>query len=122
MSRSRRSAKNAGTAFETKMTRYLQQRVDDRIHRKTKTGAKDEGDIGGLRSPLGERIAIEVKDYGGRILASEWVREAEVERGNYDAAAGVVFVKRRGTTDPGEQFVLMTVRDFVAIIGGETDE
>ena len=104
------------------MTRYLQQRVDDRIHRKTKTGRKDEGDIGGLRSPLGERIAVEAKDYGGRILASEWVREAQVEAGNYDAVAGVVFAKRRGTTDPGEQFVLMTAKDFVAIIGGETDE
>lgn len=27
--------------------------------------------------------------------------------------------KRRGTTDPGDQFVLMTVRDLVALMTGE---
>jgi hypothetical protein len=112
------SARQAGTAFETLIASYLARHVDDRIERRVKNGAKDRGDISGVRV-LGNRVVIEVKDYGGRMLPSEWVREAEVEAGNDDAIAGVVAVKRRGVAAAGEQFVLMTVDSFVALVTGE---
>lgn len=117
MSRTRASAKAAGGRFERQVADYLAAHVDDRIDRRVKTGAKDRGDIAGLRH-MGERLVIEAKDYGGRILASEWIREAQTEASNDDAVAGLVVAKRRGTRNPGDQFVLMTLADLVALMNG----
>ncbi len=117
MTRSRASAKSAGTRFETSIVTYLQAHVDDRIERRARNGAMDRGDVSGLRA-YGHRVIAECKDYGGRILAAEWTREAEIERGNDDAVAGVVVAKRKGTTDPGSQWILMTVRDYIALTTG----
>ena len=118
MSRSQASAKAAGASFERKIADHLAAVVDDRIDRRVKTGAKDRGDIGGVRH-MGGRIVIECKDYGGVIKAGPWTAEAEIERGNDDALAGVVIVKRRGTTKPGDQYVLMTLDNLTAILTGE---
>lgn len=118
MSRNRASAKAAGSRFERSIADHLAAVVDDRIDRRVKSGNKDRGDIGGLRH-MGGRIVIECKDYGGRLLPGPWTTEAEVERGNDDAIAGIVIAKRRGTTDPGSQYVLMTVNDFTALLTGE---
>ena len=46
-------------------------------------------------------------------------REVDIERGNDDAVAGVVVIKRRATADPGDQVVAMTLRDLVALLTGE---
>ena len=120
MSRSRRSAKNAGAAFERLVADHLAARLhDDRIDRRVKTGAKDRGDIGGLRSAFGDRVVVECKDYGGQLLPAQWIAEAHVEAGNDDAPAGVVVAKRRGTTKPGEQWVLMTLDDLITLLAGK---
>ena len=121
MGRSRRSAKQAGASFERLMADYFAWALDDdRIDRRVKTGAKDRGDIAGVRL-RGERVVIECKDYGGQHKLPEWLKEAEAERGNDDAAYGVVVWKRRGTADPAEQFVTMTARTFAAIVAGGPD-
>lgn len=121
MTRTRASAKAAGSRFERAVADYLARHVDDRIDRRVKTGAKDRGDIGGLRH-MGARIVVECKDHGGRHQVGPWLTEAEVERGNDDATAGIVIAKRRGTTDPGDQVVLLTLRDLVAILTGTRPE
>lgn len=121
MSRSRASAKAAGSRFERVVADHLAAVLDDRIDRKVKTGARDTGDIGGIRVH-GHRVVAELKDYGGQLKVSEWLKEAETERINDGALAGVVIAKRRGVTDPDEQIVLMTVRDLVALISGERRE
>lgn len=118
MSRTRRSAKAAGSRFERMTADYLAEHVDDRIDRRVKTGARDKGDIGGLRH-MGQRVVIEAKDYGGRLLPGAWINEAHIEAANDDAVAGIVVAKRRGTTDPGAQWVLMTMNDLVGILTGE---
>jgi hypothetical protein len=117
MTRNRASAKAAGAAFERIIADYLAAHVDDRIDRRVKTGAKDKGDIAGLRVK-GWRVVVEAKDYGGRYEVGTWLTETDVERGNDDAIAGLVVAKRRGTTDPGDQVVLMTLRDAVALLTG----
>jgi len=120
MPRSRKSAKAAGTRFESLIVGYLARVLgDDRIERRARNGAKDRGDIAGVRSTLGDRVVIECKDYGGRILAGEWAREARVEAGNDDARIAVVVAKRARTTDPGEQWALMTVADLAALLGAQ---
>lgn len=123
MTRSRASAKAAGTRHESSIANYLAEQLDDdRIERRAKTGARDRGDIGGVRTPAGGRVVIECKDYGGRVEVGPWLGEAEVERGHDDAVAGLVVAKRRGIADPGAQIVLMTVRDLVAILSGRRPE
>ena len=117
MTRSRASAKAAGTRFERLIADWLAEHVDDRIDRRPRTGNKDRGDIGGWRF-AGRRIVAELKDWASHDL-SGWIKEAEVERGNDDAQVGLVIFKRRGTTDPGDQYVLMTLRDLIALTTGE---
>jgi hypothetical protein len=86
--------------------------------RRVKTGAKDTGDIGGVHVH-DQPVAIEVKNYGGRLEPSTWLKEAQVEAVNADAAIGVVVAKRRGTTEPGHQYVLLELRDLVFLMTGK---
>lgn len=122
MTRTRKTAKDAGTAFETLIAQHLAATLaDDRIERRTRNGAKDRGDVGGVRH-LGQRIVIETKQYGGRLLPGPWLNEAELERGNDDAGVGLVVAKRRGTTRPGAQYVLMTLDDLTSLLTGQRSD
>lgn len=119
MARNRASAKAAGRGLERSIANYWQDELgNEDIDRRVNYGAKDRGDIAGLKH-LGQKIAVECKDYGGQIKAGTWIKEAHAAMGNDDAGAGIVVAKRRGTTDPGEQWVITTVADFTAIITGE---
>ena len=119
MARSRASAKQAGSSFERLIADALRDALGNEfIDRRVKTGAADRGDIGGVRAH-GQRVMVETKNYGGQIKAAEWLREVEVQTGNDDALAGVAIIKKRGVTDPMDQFVLMDVRNFVALITGQ---
>lgn len=117
MTRSRSSAKQAGTRTETATARYLATHVDDRIERRRLTGARDRGDLTGLRAH-GRRIVAEIKDCA-RIEIGPWLNEAELERGNDDALAGVVIAKRHGRGDPADLVVLMSLADFAALLTGQ---
>ena len=120
LSRSRRSARQAGTRFETTVARFLAEALeDDRIERRAKTGAKDRGDIGGVRH-MGARVVIECKDTTKTAL-SAWANEAEIERGNDDAVAGIVVHKRHGKSAPESQWVTMTLGDLVALLRGDRE-
>lgn len=115
MARNRASAKKAGSSFERAQADWLAARLnDDRIDRRVKTGGKDRGDIGGVRF-AGHRVVIECKNTSRDNLPA-WVREAEQERGNDDALIGVVMHKKRGTTDPAQQYVTMTAETFAVLI------
>jgi hypothetical protein len=121
MTRNRASAKKAGTAMETAVAAYLAAHVDSRIERRARNGAKDRGDISGLRGMFGRRVVVEVKNTARTNLAG-WIAEAEIERGNDDALVGVVVSKRHGKADPGSQWVHMTLADLVALLTGERPE
>jgi hypothetical protein len=118
--RTRSSAKAAGARFEREIADWLAANLDDRIDRRVKTGAKDCGDLGGIRVH-GQRVTAELKNRRDW-RPGEWLREAEKERANDGALAGFVVAKRHGTADPGQQIVLMTVDDLVAIITGARTE
>lgn len=118
MARNRNSAKQAGARFERNIADWLRDNVSEWIDRKVKTGAIDRGDIANVRTHNNERVVVEAKDYGGRLEAGTWVKEAETERVNDGAIAGIVVAKRKGTTDPGDQYVISTLRDFSAILTG----
>lgn len=118
LARNRQSAKAAGTRFERQIADHLAAALeDDRIDRRIKTGAKDRGDITGLRV-RGRRLVAECKNTT-RMTLSAWITEAHIEAGNDDALTGVVIHKRHGVHHPGAQWVSMTVDDLVAIITGQ---
>ena len=121
MSRSRKSAKQAGSLFESQVAGFLADALDDdRIERRARHGSKDRGDVGGVRTALGDRVVVECKNTARLDLAG-WARETEIERGNDDAAAGVIVHKRHGVgvTRMGEQWVSMTLADFAVLLGGD---
>jgi hypothetical protein len=118
MARSRTSARSAGTRFERIIADYLAATLDDdRIDRRVKNGAKDRGDISGLRVH-GQRLVVECKD-STRLCLPEWTGEAHTEAGNDDALTGVVVHKRNRVGEPGRQWVTMTVDDLAALITGQ---
>lgn len=116
MTRNRVSAKKAGSAMESLVANFLAYRLaDDRIERRAKNGAKDRGDISGVRIP-GGRVVIEVKNVSSKIDLPGWLREAEAERGNDDAVIGVVVHKRHGSANPADQHVTMTLETFATLL------
>lgn len=80
-------------------------------------GSSDEGDVHGLRCGDLSMIA-EVKNCR-RYEPKEWLRQAEAERANAGADAGVVIfhVNGVGLDDMGSQGVLMTLGTLCKLIG-----
>ncbi|WP_427130373.1 hypothetical protein [Pseudarthrobacter sp. S9] len=119
MTRSRSSAKQAGTAFEQLVADGLAKELGNPdIDRAPRKGSKDIGDVANVRHASGARVAIEAKDYGGKLEPTTWTREASVEADNYQALCGVVVAKRRGTRRFEDQWVLMTAGEFVKLLRG----
>jgi hypothetical protein len=102
-----------GTAAESAVVRYLQANGFPTAERRTLSGSKDRGDIGGIVG-----VVIEVKDVVKTALGP-WLREATVEAVNAHAPIGVVWHKRRGTTNPGEWFVTMDGETFIKLISDD---
>lgn len=123
MARSQATAKKAGATFEREIADYLRDNLgnhlSEAIDRQPKMGAKDTGDISNVRDSYKRKIVVEAKNYGGRLEPPQWLREAEVERENAKAYAGVVIAKRKGTTKPGEQYVVMDVDTLIKLLKGE---
>lgn len=119
MTRSRASAKAAGSRHARNVADYLREHVSRFVDKMPLYGAKDRGDVANVETFNELPVAVEAKDYGGRLEAGTWLKEAAAERINLGAVAGVVIAKRRGVTDPGSQIVLMEVRDFVGILTGK---
>ena len=117
MTRTRQSARDAGAQFERQVADYLAAALhDERIDRRVKRGRDDRGDISGLIH-MGGRIVVECKNTA-RIELGTWANEAEVERGNDDAVAGIVVHKRHGKGQARDQWVTMTLADLVSILTG----
>lgn len=119
VSRSRASAKAAGAKHERVVADYLRKHMLRFIDKMPKYGANDRGDIANVETFNELPIAVECKDYGGQFKVGPWLNEAEVERKNLGAVAGIVIAKRRGVSAPGAQVVIMTVDDFIAIATGK---
>ena len=120
MTRNRASAKKAGTTFERQVADYLAQHVDDRIDRRTKTGSKDRGDITGVRI-WGQRLVLECKNTT-RLALADWMKQAEIERGNDDALAGLIIHKRHGNNKPEDQWVTTTLKELTALLNGHRED
>jgi Holliday junction resolvase len=117
MTRSRASAKAAGSSMERLVADYFKDNGFPFADRRVKSGAKDKGDIGGVHVH-DQRLAIEVKNTA-KISLGTWAAEAEQERVNDEALAGVIVHKRHGKGKAGDQWVTMTLADLTAILTGK---
>lgn len=103
--------KQKGTAAETSVVNYLK---DNGFPHASRIGAingyNDKGDIDGCGP-----IVIEVKNHKALDLAG-WLKELEVEIKNAGVQTGVVIAKRRGTTDVGEWYAVMSVDILLALL------
>ncbi len=108
-------SKAKGTAAETAVVRYLQTNGFPFAERRALNGSLDRGDIAGITDTV-----IEVKA-AKTLTFPQWLRELAVEMGNDDAGYGVVIAKRRGTTDVGEWFAVMTTEMWVDLMRQFTD-
>lgn len=103
-----RRPKDKGTAQETALTLWF------RIHgwpfakRRTLRGARDEGDL-----DLGDGIEVALESKAVRAWdPAGWMKELEAEVGNSRAKTGAVIVKKRGTTDCGEYYVVLPLKYY----------
>jgi hypothetical protein len=110
-----------GATFEQGCADYATKRTGDEVIRKRLHGAKDEGDLYGLRC-RGKRVTVECKDCA-KMELGKWVDEAETERGNDSGEYGVVIHHRKGkgVKSFGENYVTMTYDTFLAICVGGRD-
>ena len=110
MTRSRASAKQAGTRFESAIVDYLASRGWRHAERRAKTGALDKGDIAGIPG-----VVIEAKDVA-KITLAEFLREAQVEAENAGALVGAAWIKRRGKASPADAYVVMDGETFTHLL------
>lgn len=110
MSRSRQSAKQAGTSWETAIVNTLVDQGWVHAERRRLSGANDKGDIAGIPG-----LVIEAKNTAKLDLAG-FVDEANVERDNANAAHGVAWIKRRGKTSPLHGYVAMDGATFLRLL------
>lgn len=104
-------SKAKGTAAEVAVRDYL--RANGWLHceRLAQGGNLDRGDLTGIDPG----VVIEVKSCKTMDLAG-WMREVDAETINAEADVGVVWHKKRGTTNPAEWYVSMTGADFVQLL------
>ena len=79
----------AGTRFESRLVKYLNERGFPLVERRVRSGAKDKGDISGLMDTVIECKAVK------RIALAEWMDEAIAERDNAHAALTFVIFPRK---------------------------
>lgn len=116
------AASRRGQTFERLTANYLATALDDnRIDIRVKRGVNDLGDIGGIRTIRGADVVVECKNHR-KVNLSGWLAEAENERGNADASAGVVVHKRVGKGQGADQYVTMTLETFAWLLKGGPDD
>ena len=102
-------SKQKGTAWETACVRWLQS-LGWQADRAPLRGTADQGDVTGLPG-----VVIECKN-AKTIKLSEWLGELENEISNAHADTGVLLIKKRGKTDPGEAYAVMPARIWARLL------
>lgn len=107
-------SKIKGTAAESAVVAYLRPNGFPHAERRALAGALDKGDLAGLVGLRGS-LCGEVKD----TAAADWsgqLNETVVEQGNAKADYGFLIRKRRGKSDVGQWYFMMTVEQGVRLL------
>lgn len=110
------AAKRKGSSWEAAIVNYLRT-CGKRAQRIPAGSEDDQADIFVHDS---DWPAIQAKNCQRFDLAG-WVRDVEQQAKNADRTCGVVWIKKRGTTDPGEAYVLMTGKTLMTLMEGPPD-
>jgi hypothetical protein len=112
-------SKRKGTDAEVRLLEWLHRNDHPEAVRNPPAGSKDVGD---LRLPrIDEDIVVEVKSWKDVASAiNTGLAELEAEKRNAGTSHGVLVLKRRGTTDPGEWLAVRKVLNDPEI--GSTEE
>jgi hypothetical protein len=115
VTRSRKTAREAGTKWETEIVRALIAAGWPNAERRRLAGAKDRGDIAGIAG-----VVIEAKNTN-RLALAEAVDEARAEASNDNAGVfgvshGAAWIKRKGKTSALDGYVVMDGRTFLALL------
>ena len=110
MTRSRATAKKAGTSWETAIVNFLVDRGWVHAERRRLAGAADKGDIAGIPG-----VVIEAKNTNRLDLAGA-VDEAIAEAENARAAHGVAWIKRKGRSGADHGYVVMDGATFANLL------
>ena len=110
MTRSRRTARQAGTAWESAIVDALRHNGWPHAERRAKTGAIDKGDITGV---IG--VCIEAKNTA-RFEPATFLDEATTEAAHAGAVVAAAWIKRRGHTAPGKGYVLLDGDTFMKLL------
>lgn len=101
--------KNKGDAYERSIIDYLRQcgfRVD-----RTRAGwSDDRGDIHGI-----EGVTLECKNHI-RMALSGWIAELLTECENNQTTIGAVIHKKKGVTNPADQYATLPLGKFVQLL------
>jgi hypothetical protein len=109
------ASRSKGTAWETRIVRYLVDEGFPAVERRALAGATDKGDVSGLP------VVVEAKNCKTTALAA-WVDEATVEARNAGVPVGVVWHHRRGKASPADGFVTMSGSAFVELLHDLIDQ
>lgn len=110
MTRSRATAKKAGTSWESQIVDTLIEHGWPHAERRRLAGAADKGDIAGIPG-----LVIEAKNTRQVNLASA-VSEARTEQVNAGALFGVAWLKRRGRVSAADGYVVMDGHTFMQLL------
>lgn len=110
MTRTRASARKAGTSWESAIVDFLREQGWPDVERRARTGARDQGDIAGLTP-----FCIEAKACA-RLELAAWVAEAKAEAINAQVPFGVVWIKRKGKSSPADGYVVLDGGTFVDLL------
>jgi hypothetical protein len=100
--------KAKGASFERLIADYLAERVP--CERIPAGATLDRGDL------WTEAAAIQCKNCRSLSLGA-WLRDAVEQQANARKSLHALVVKRKGTTAPAEQFVVMTLEQFRELLG-----
>jgi hypothetical protein len=110
VTRSRATARKAGTAWETAIVNTLTTHGWPHAERRRLNGTRDRGDIAGIPG-----LVIEAKNTN-RLEVAAAVDEANVEALNANAPIGVAWFKRKGKTSPLDGYVVMSGDTFLRLL------
>ena len=110
------AAKRKGSAWETAIVTYIRA-FGLRAQRIPAGSADDQADIF-VADPAWP--AIQAKNCA-KFDLSAWVREVNQQKVHASRTCGVVWAKKRGTTDPGDGYVIMDGATFMHLMGAQRE-
>jgi hypothetical protein len=99
-----------GKVYENAVVQWLRSRGRPHVERRIAGMANDRGDLTGWPG-----VVVDAKNHKTLCLPA-WLDQLEAEIVNSGADTGALIVKRRGTTDIGRHYAVMTVDRWEALM------